>query len=150
MQLVVLLRRLGRSVSLCRRLDAEYTGALVVLDDDRPEAYALAGLPGRTVVTRAMLQALSGPERRALLAHEQSHVSGYHFVYVSLVQLAAAANPLLRPLVPATRSRGRAMGRRGRGTRRRRSGPGRDDPGARRSREKHGAGAGGRPVRRRE
>ena len=48
-----------------------------------------------------MLRALSGAERRVLLAHEQSHVAGYHFAYVGLVQLAAAANPALRPLVPA-------------------------------------------------
>lgn len=102
-QAVVLLRRLGRSTVLCRRLAAEYSDSLVVIDDDRPEAYALAGLPGRTVVTRAMLRALSGPERRALLAHEQSHVAGYHFAYVSFVQLAAAANPVLRPLVPGVR-----------------------------------------------
>ncbi|MBE7187860.1 M48 family metalloprotease [Jatrophihabitans endophyticus] len=101
LQLGALVRRLTRSVRLCRRLGAEHSGTLVVLDDDRADAYALAGLPGRTVVTRAMLQALSGPERRALLAHETSHVARYHFAFVGLVQLAAAANPCLRPLVPA-------------------------------------------------
>ena len=100
-QLVVLLHRLGRSAILCRHLGVEHAGSLVVLDDERAEAYALAGLPGRTIVTRAMLRALSGAERRVLLAHEESHVAGYHFAYISLVQLAAAANPLLRRLVPA-------------------------------------------------
>lgn len=99
----VSVRRLAGSVMLCRRLGEEHSGSLVVLDDDQPEAYALAGLPGRTVVTRAMLRALSGAERRALLAHEQSHVAGYHFVYVNLVQLAATANPLMRPLVASVR-----------------------------------------------
>ncbi len=102
-RVVVSLHRLTSSVTLCRALAHAHPGDLVVLDDGEPEAYALAGLPGRTVVTRSMLRALSGAERRALLAHESSHVDNFHFVYVTLAQLAATANPLLAPLVPAVR-----------------------------------------------
>lgn len=100
---LILSRRLVWSATMCRRLGEEHAGELVVLDAEHAEAYALAGLPGMTVVTRPMLSALSGVERRALLAHERSHVAGYHFAYVNLVQLSATANPLLRPLVPAVR-----------------------------------------------
>lgn len=93
------LREIASQVALGRRLagDADH---LVVVDDAEADAFVLAGVPGRTVVTRPMLRALSGPERQALLAHEASHLRNYHFVYVMLTQLAAAANPLLRPLVP--------------------------------------------------
>ncbi|PYC65838.1 M56 family peptidase, partial [Streptomyces tateyamensis] len=39
---------------------------LAVLDDDRADAYALPGRPGRIVVTAGMLRALPAPERAAL------------------------------------------------------------------------------------
>lgn len=94
-QLVTCLRLLRPSFGVCRGSHAE----LIVIDDGPPEAYALAGLPGRTVVSRSMLRLLSASERSALLAHERSHVRHHHFVYLNLVQLAAAANPFLRPLV---------------------------------------------------
>ena len=76
---------------------------VAVLDDPEPDAYALPGLPGRIVVTAGMLDALDGRERQVLLAHERAHLAGGHHLFTALAQLAAAANPLLRPLATAVR-----------------------------------------------
>jgi Peptidase family M48 len=73
----------------------------VVLDDGSAAAYALPGWPGRIVVTAGMLEALDGPGRAALLAHERAHLSGFHYLFTSAARLAAAANPLLRPAARA-------------------------------------------------
>ena len=81
-------------------------GGLVIVDDDSTGAFAIPGLVrwrGRTVVSRRLLRALDPTERRALLAHEDSHLRHRHFLYVQLMELAAAANPLLRPSVHAVR-----------------------------------------------
>ncbi|WP_375474642.1 M56 family metallopeptidase [uncultured Jatrophihabitans sp.] len=99
---LAIVRGIAGSASLCRRLGREH-GGLIVLDGPDADAYALAGMPGRIVVTRPMLRTLSAQERRALLAHEHAHVTHYHFLYVQVIRLAAAANPLLRPLVAAVR-----------------------------------------------
>ena len=45
-----------------------------------------------------MLRVLSGPERDVLLAHERAHAAGSHYLFTSAARLAAAANPLLRPV----------------------------------------------------
>jgi hypothetical protein len=50
------------------------------------------------VITSGMLRALSGQERTVLLAHERAHASGSHYLFTSVARLAAAANPLLRPV----------------------------------------------------
>lgn len=84
----------------CRRLGAG-THGLVVVDDPRPDAYAVAGISGRVVVSTGMLRALSGPERRVLFAHESAHLNHHHHLYLALVDLAAAANPFLRPAATA-------------------------------------------------
>ncbi|MFM6851652.1 MAG: M56 family metallopeptidase [Terrabacter sp.] len=98
----------GRSMTdasrACRRLPA--ADRLVVLDDERPDAYAvqgLPGLPGRAVVSTGMLRALTPPQRRVLLAHEDAHLAGHHQLYIQAVELSAAANPLLRPAVEVVR-----------------------------------------------
>lgn len=70
-------------------------GELVVVREGRPEAFAVAG---RIVVTASMLRALSAPQRRALLAHERAHLARRHSILLAMVQLAAAANPLLIPV----------------------------------------------------
>jgi Zn-dependent protease with chaperone function len=74
---------------------------LVVLPDTVPVAYALPGFPGRIVVSSGMLHALEPAERQALLAHERAHLAGRHHLLLVGADLAAAANPLLRALVPA-------------------------------------------------
>jgi Zn-dependent protease with chaperone function len=94
-------------------------GGLVVVENDSADAYALPALPslralprrraaanrpsGRMVVSSAMLAALTPPERRVLLAHEAAHLDRHHHLYLLAVELAAAANPALRSLVPALR-----------------------------------------------
>ena len=80
----------------CARIGGE-PGRLVVLDSDRADAYALSAGRGRVVVTRQLLQGLSPPERRALLAHERAHLHCHHHCYRLVVALAAALCPLLRP-----------------------------------------------------
>jgi Zn-dependent protease with chaperone function len=74
---------------------------LAVLDDPAPQAFALPGSPGRVVVSSGMLQALSPDERTALLAHERAHLRHRHHVFLLVLRLASALNPLLRPLAGA-------------------------------------------------
>lgn len=87
----------------CRRLGPGVAD-LVVVDDDAPDAYVVPGVHGRVVVSTAMLRALPAEERRALLAHEQSHLRHRHHLYIQLTQVGAHANPLLRPLVQVVRT----------------------------------------------
>jgi Zn-dependent protease with chaperone function len=87
----------------CRRLGPAVNG-LVVVDDEEPDAYTLPGIGGRVVVSTAMLRALPADERRVLLAHEAAHLSRRHHLWVEAAELAAAANPLLRPARRAVRA----------------------------------------------
>ncbi|MGA4544236.1 M56 family metallopeptidase [Uniformispora flossi] len=73
-------------------------GGLVVVQDERPYAYALPGREPRVVATTAMLTSLTPEERRALLAHEQAHLDGRHHLFLTVSRLAAVSHPLLRPL----------------------------------------------------
>jgi hypothetical protein len=99
---VRLTRQLAAAALICRRLGPA-PGGLVVVRDGHPTAYAVPGLSGRIVVTTAMLHVLTADERRALLAHEAAHLQHHHYAYVQLSELAAAANPLLRPTASAVR-----------------------------------------------
>lgn len=101
-RLVLSGRQLTAAALICRRLGPAAEG-LVILDDEAPDAYALPGVRGRIVVSTAMLRALAADERRVLLAHEAAHLTHRHHVYLHLSELAAAANPLLRPLARAVR-----------------------------------------------
>jgi Zn-dependent protease with chaperone function len=92
-----------RAAITCRRLGPAVDG-LVVVDDDEPDAYALPGLGGRVVVSTAMLRSLTADERRVLLAHEAAHLSRRHHLWVLAAELAAAADPLLRPAATAVRA----------------------------------------------
>lgn len=76
-------------------------GRLAVIDDPAPAACAVPGRPGRIVVSTGMLAALTDKEQQVLLAHESAHLARRHYVFVALAQVAAAANPLLRPLAAA-------------------------------------------------
>jgi hypothetical protein len=88
---------------ICRDLGGQARG-LVVVDDDRAEAFAVPGAGGRVVVSTAMLHALKGTERRVLFEHEVSHLRHKHHLYVLIAELSSAANPLLRPLAATVRS----------------------------------------------
>lgn len=90
-------RDLAVAEATCRRLGQGAHG-LVVIDDEVPQAYALAGLTGRVVVSTGMLRALAPAERRVLLAHEAAHLRHRHHLYIQLGELSAAANPLLAPV----------------------------------------------------
>lgn len=82
-----------------RRALAGVPGPTVaVLPDSTPYAYALPGRRGRIVVTTALLAGLAPAERRALFAHERAHLTARHHRHLLAAQLAARANPFLRPL----------------------------------------------------
>jgi Zn-dependent protease with chaperone function len=76
-------------------------GQVVVTDDEAADAYTLPGIPCRIVITAGMLRALSHLERQVLLAHERAHASSLHYLFTTVARLAAAANPLLRPVAAA-------------------------------------------------
>ncbi|MFJ7421045.1 M56 family metallopeptidase [Streptomyces uncialis] len=87
-------RRAGRAL-------AGITSRVAVLPDQAPYAYALparGSRAGRVVVSTGMLSCLEGVERRALFAHERAHLTARHHRFLLTVQLAARANPFLRPL----------------------------------------------------
>jgi peptidase M48-like protein len=81
--------------------DLPGAGQVVVTEDEAADAYTLPGLPCRIVIPTGMLRALTGPERQVLLAHERAHASGAHYLFTTAARLAAAANPLLRPVASA-------------------------------------------------
>jgi hypothetical protein len=97
-------RDLVLAAMTCRRLGPTAEGGLVVVEDDEPDAYTLPGIGGRVVVSTAMLRALPADERRVLLAHEAAHLRHRHHLWVQAAELAAAANPLLRPGAKAVRA----------------------------------------------
>jgi hypothetical protein len=80
---------------------------LVVVDDPAAEAFAMPGLPGlrgprgRIVISTGMLAALESTECDVVLAHERAHLICRHYLFTAVARLAAAANPLLRPLASA-------------------------------------------------
>jgi beta-lactamase regulating signal transducer with metallopeptidase domain len=100
---VVLAVRRVRALAPVLRANREARSGpgVVVLDSDRIDAFATPAPHGQVVVTSALLGALSPAERRAVLAHERSHVTGRHAWWVLAADLAAAANPLLRPTATA-------------------------------------------------
>jgi Zn-dependent protease with chaperone function len=81
------------------------TEQLMITPEEHPTAFTLP-LPlrgGAIVVSTGMLRLLPADERRALLAHESAHLRRYHTGYVLTASLAAAANPLLRPVARQVR-----------------------------------------------
>ena len=78
-----------------RALCAGSLSDLVVLADAQPQAFAVPGGRGHVVVSSGMLAALSGPERRVLLAHERAHLHARHHWHSEVVRAAVAVNPLL-------------------------------------------------------
>jgi len=100
--LIVVTRRCRALIAVrrnCRHLTA--AGTLLVVDDRRPDAFTTPQPAGRIVVTTGLPHALIGDERRVLLAHESSHLLHRHAWWLLAADLAAAANPLLRPTARA-------------------------------------------------
>jgi hypothetical protein len=83
----------------CRDLSSPDT--LVVVDSDRPDAFATPVDGGHVVVTTGMLRALHGDEVRALLEHERSHLRHRHAWWMLAAQVCGAVNPMLRGVVRA-------------------------------------------------
>ncbi|MFD9334996.1 M56 family metallopeptidase [Streptomyces sp. NPDC060028] len=79
-----------------------HAAGLCVLDDPRPDAYALPGLkgPGRVVVTSGMLRSLDPGEREVLLVHERAHLASRHYLFLAAAQLAGWCHPALAAVVP--------------------------------------------------
>jgi Zn-dependent protease with chaperone function len=73
-------------------------GELAVVSLDAPHAIAVPGRPGRILVTRGMLTALDGDERRVVLAHERAHLQGRHHRLRAATEVCAAVNPILIPV----------------------------------------------------
>ncbi|HET9118098.1 MAG TPA: M56 family metallopeptidase [Pseudonocardiaceae bacterium] len=74
------------------------SGELAVVSIDAPHAFAVPGHPGRILVTRGLLAALDGDERRVVLAHERAHLLGRHHWLRAATEVCAAVNPLLIPV----------------------------------------------------
>jgi Zn-dependent protease with chaperone function len=105
---LVYLGRVARDLTRARRACRRLTPAgdqLMITPDEHPAAYSLpVPLPGGAIVVSAgMLRLLPADERRALLAHESAHLRRFHTGFVLLASLAAAANPLLRPVARQVR-----------------------------------------------
>jgi hypothetical protein len=98
----VRLIRFGRNLWAAHKACRHLRSDLVVVGDGMTDAFALPG--GRIVISTGMLRALPAAERRVLLAHEMSHVRHRHYLYVLVTDLAAAADPLLRPLSRSVRA----------------------------------------------
>ncbi|WP_435212737.1 M56 family metallopeptidase [Streptomyces sp. bgisy034] len=101
--LVACARTLWRHARVRRHAHRALTGlpgaGVAVLPDALPYAYALpGGRRDRVVVTTGLLDHLEPAERRALFAHERAHLTERHHRFLLAVQLAARANPFLRPL----------------------------------------------------
>jgi hypothetical protein len=94
------LYRRGEAIIAAGRRARRLPGAaqVVVTEDAAADAYTLPGWPCRIVITSGMLTALTHPERTVLLAHERAHASWGHYLFTTAARLAAAANPLLRPV----------------------------------------------------
>ncbi|WP_330280341.1 MULTISPECIES: M56 family metallopeptidase [unclassified Streptomyces] len=101
--LVACTRVVVRHHSVRRRARRALAGlrdrGVAVVPDTVPYAYALPGGDrDRVVVTTGLLAVLTGPERRALFAHERAHLAARHHRHLLVAQLAARANPFLLPL----------------------------------------------------
>jgi Zn-dependent protease with chaperone function len=101
----VRLARTVRALSATRRAcqGLPDNGPVLIVDSDRVDAFTTPGLTGRIVVTTALLRALDSDQRRALLAHEQSHLTHRHPWWTMAADLAAAVNPTLGPTARAIR-----------------------------------------------
>jgi Zn-dependent protease with chaperone function len=95
--------RRARALADARRhaRDLPGRGELVVTGDAAADAYTVPGRPGRIVVSAGMLDVLDEGGRTALLAHERAHLTSRHHWFTAGARLAAAANPLVRPLATA-------------------------------------------------
>ena len=88
------------AATVARSLGAHGDGAIVVVDDQVPAAHSLGGA---IVVTSSMVGLLDGDERAAVIAHERAHARHRHTVFLAVMELAAALNPILTGAATDTR-----------------------------------------------
>lgn len=110
--LAVRLRRVLQAVSVSRRarcaadrFRASNGGALVVVADAQPLAFALAGNRnhgGTVVVSTALFDVVPDEQRRAVFAHENAHLVLHHHRYRAVVNLSIALEPFLAPASTAS------------------------------------------------
>ncbi len=89
-------RKLSRSADVFRRAIPDEHG-VVVIDDTAPQAFAVPGGRGVVVVTANLRDALSPDEFDAVVGHERAHLRHRHQTYIQMAEVAARANPILRP-----------------------------------------------------
>lgn len=104
--------RLGRCLARLRARSHEHARAarivgrptdyphVVVVEADLPAAYCVIGRPHAIVVTSAALQSLNRAQLKAVLAHEDAHLSGHHHHILMVLRALAATLPRL-PLFAA-------------------------------------------------
>ncbi|PWU56691.1 peptidase M48, partial [Micromonospora globispora] len=103
---LIAVRRVRAMVAVRRACsDLPRADRLAVLVSDRPEAFSTPPPAGRVVLSSGLLDRLSPEELRVVLAHEESHLRHGHAWYALAAELAAAANPLLRPIARSVRDR---------------------------------------------
>lgn len=98
-------RRARRARVAADRFRAKHPGPLIVVADDEPVAFALAGRRGQlgvVVVSTALLAGVPIEERRAVLAHENAHLQLRHHAHRGAVNLAVALEPFLQPAAAAS------------------------------------------------
>jgi Zn-dependent protease with chaperone function len=100
--LIAWIRSLATAHHLCRSLGGQ-AGQLLVIEDGAEDVFAVPAAGGRIVASRSLLAALPADRRRALLAHEAAHLHHHHSLLRIASELAAAVNPLLRPVTTAVR-----------------------------------------------
>jgi len=81
----------------------------VVLEQTEAAAYAVAGRQRTVVVTRGIVDLLSGPELSAVLAHEQAHLAARHHRWLTAAALVAHALPVVPLLRDAPARVGRLL-----------------------------------------
>lgn len=101
--LIALLREVPATDGVDHVIDIGGDKPLVVLDDDVPDAFTIPRPKGRIFVTTGLLSALSTPEQRVVLAHEEAHLRYHHGWLRFAADLAAGFLPVLRPAAAGVR-----------------------------------------------
>lgn len=93
-------REHGRALAAGGRRRTLHLDRVWLLDRPEPAAYCMPGRRFGIVVTRGALDRLTGPELRAVLAHERAHLRGRHHLLVTWARLLDTAFPRV-PLLRA-------------------------------------------------
>lgn len=94
------LRRVALQIRAARALipDGQPRGSVIEVPETAVAARAVPVRGGHILVATPGWSQLSPREREIVLAHERAHIRRRHHLFLAAGVLAAAANPLLRPL----------------------------------------------------